>query len=182
MYGSSSSPAIAPESRTRAPVRSSRSRISDATTNAPANAIAPKIAAVPNSSVEIEKSPTRSAVNPATNATGPSEPSTGRMARYARSGIGNTSTRFTNPATFATTYAEKPNRYPPMSDGQNLPVTRCATRYAPHAASAGAATRITFSDASGPKAAVTGHVTNAGPGTNAAHERLTPPGADTALE
>ena len=37
------------------------------------------------------------AVNPATNATGPSEPSTFRITRYTSSGIGKTRTRFMNP-------------------------------------------------------------------------------------
>ncbi len=181
MYGRSRSAAIAPERSIRPPERRSGRRISFAKARAPRNAIAPNTVAVPNSSVDIENSPTSSAVNPATNATGPSEPSTFRIARYTSSGIGKTRTRLMNPMMFAPMYALNPNRHPPANDAQNRCVSRLHTRYAAHAASAGAAASQALSDASGPNTAVIGHATSAGPGTKADQDKLTPVGANTEL-
>src|SRR4029078_5280850 len=129
-----------------------------------------------------ENSPTSNAVNPATNATGPKEPSTFRIARYTSSGIGKTGTSSINPPfTLLDRYALNPNRHPPANDAQNRCVSRLHTRYAAHAASAGAAASQALSDASGPKTAVMGHATSAGPGTKADHAMLTPVGANTEL-
>src|SRR4029077_9212739 len=103
------------------------------------------------------------------------------IARYTSSGIGKTRTRLMNPMMLAPMYSLNPNRHPPANDAQNRCVSRLHTRYAAHAATAGAAASQALSDASGPNTAVIGHATSAGPGTKADQDRLTPVGANTEL-
>ena len=75
------------------------------------------------------------------------------------------------------TYVENPKRNPPMIAGQNLCVSRMQTRYAAHAASAGARIIKTLTENRPPNAAVTGSNSSAGPGSVVTHARWTPLGA-----
>src|SRR5262245_7899701 len=64
-----------------------------------------------------------------------------------------------------------------MIAGQNLCVSRMQTRYAAHAASAGARIIKTLTENQPPKAAVIGSKSRAGPGMVVTHARWTPLGA-----
>ena len=65
---------------------------------------------------------------------------------------------------------------PPTNDGQKRCVRRLQSRYAAHAAIAGAVAKITLRDPSGPISAVMGHANSAGPGMKADHVSSTPLG------
>src|SRR4051812_7171577 len=150
-----------------------------ATISAPRKANPPNKVIVAKTSVDVENWPARTRANNRTNAIRPIELSTRRITRYTASGTKKINTRFSCARMCWFTYVENPNKNPPTIAGQNLCVSRIHTRYAAHAASAGARIIKTFTVNRPPNAAVIGSNSSAGPGRVVTQARCTPLGAQT---
>jgi hypothetical protein len=121
--------------------------------------------------VEVENWPARTSADKRTNAIRPIELSTRRITRYTASGMKKISTRLSCARMCWFTYVENPKRNPPMIAGQNLWVSLMQTRYAAHAARAGARIIKTLTENRPPNAAVIGSNNSAGPGSVVTHAR-----------